>query len=606
VRVLLVNMPFAAIERPALGLSLLKARLAADDVECDVVYPNLAFAHLLGREAYGRIAAALPFTSLAGEWVFAEALYGASAPTGFVEHILEQTWRLPQDDLELVSEARAKAVSFICDLADSLPWSDYDLVGFTSSFMQNLSALSLARRVRELHPALPIVFGGHNWAGTVGVELHRWFPFVDVAFLGEADESFPRFIRGLRSGRQSFGDIPGLVLRRGASSRATDPPQAVVDLDALPIPDFGDYFKALAQSPFAATFFPIGMVEGSRGCWWAARTACLFCGLNGPELSYRCKSHERLLHEMRSLAARWTLSVLDVVDNVAPQTFLTHGLQDLASHRLGVPVMIEVRPDVTHGQVTMMRAADVGMQPGIESLSDHVLRLMRKGSTALENVRLLRWARECGVQLYWNFMYGLPGEQEKDYEQILELLPAVGFLGPPTTIGPVMLQRHSIFHREPEKYGFSDVHPVASYRYVYPFGEAALRRIALFFDYDYRESHRPPASLAVLVEALQEWQRSPDEGTLSLVRREDERPRLVDSRRHAQVSSIPLDPLDEVLILGSEAIASKAELRDVVTARLGDSVTEADMQARLHRMVSLGVMARSGGEYLSLALLSGT
>ena len=44
------------------------------------------------------------------------------------------------------------------------------------------------------------------------------------------------------------------------------------------------------------------------------------------------------------------------------------------------------------------------IQPGIESLSDHVLKLMRKGTTALQNIQLLKWCREYGVQPEWNLL----------------------------------------------------------------------------------------------------------------------------------------------------------------------------------------------------------
>jgi len=54
----------------------------------------------------------------------------------------------------------------------------------------------------------------------------------------------------------------------------------------------------------------------------------------------------------------------------------------------------EVKANLTRVQVSALRAAGVTrIQPGIESLSDHVLKLIGKGTCGLRNVQLLKWCR---------------------------------------------------------------------------------------------------------------------------------------------------------------------------------------------------------------------
>ena len=45
----------------------------------------------------------------------------------------------------------------------------------------------------------------------------------------------------------------------------------------------------------------------------------------------------------------------------------------------------------------MATAGVRAIQPGIESLSTRILKLMRKGATRLINVRLLKWAAYYGM-----------------------------------------------------------------------------------------------------------------------------------------------------------------------------------------------------------------
>ena len=51
-KVLLLSMPLGALERPSLGLSLLKPRLEKEGFKTDVRYLTFAFAEFIGQEDY--------------------------------------------------------------------------------------------------------------------------------------------------------------------------------------------------------------------------------------------------------------------------------------------------------------------------------------------------------------------------------------------------------------------------------------------------------------------------------------------------------------------------------------------------------------------------
>src|SRR5262245_34441806 len=250
-KVLLVSMPFGALDRPALGLSMLKAELAKASFVCALRYLNLAFAELIGCEEYRWISSDLPYTAFAGDWTFAAALYGPRPQSDrrYVEDILRRSWQLGEDDIERILHVRAFVPHFLDHCIESVPWKNYAVVGFTSTFEQNIASLALAKRVKAAHRNVKIVFGGANWEGEMGVALHRTFPFVDYVCSGEADASFPALLRSLRDRRKlDAKDHAGIVYRSQGRSVFTGPPAPVTDLDARPIPDFSDYFAALDRS----------------------------------------------------------------------------------------------------------------------------------------------------------------------------------------------------------------------------------------------------------------------------------------------------------------------------------------------------------------------
>src|SRR5215468_8435224 len=96
-KVILVSMPFGSLDRQALGLSILKARLSEFGIRCDVRYLNFAFAELMGYEEYVWMTYEAPYTAFAGDWSFTEALYGPrpAVDKRYLEEILINTWHLP-------------------------------------------------------------------------------------------------------------------------------------------------------------------------------------------------------------------------------------------------------------------------------------------------------------------------------------------------------------------------------------------------------------------------------------------------------------------------------------------------------------------------------
>jgi ribosomal peptide maturation radical SAM protein 1 len=144
----------------------------------------------------------------------------------------------------------------------------------------------------------------------------------------------------------------------------------------------------------------------------------------------------------------------------------------------------EVKANLTRAQLRLMAQAGVTrVQPGIESLSSHVLRLMRKGVTAAQNVNLMRWAQYYGVHVAWNILWGFPGETAEDYAEQAAALPDLVHLRPPTGADRIWMERFSPLFNEPDTFGHTRRAPERSYAYVYP-GTVDLDRAAYFFEYE--------------------------------------------------------------------------------------------------------------------------
>jgi ribosomal peptide maturation radical SAM protein 1 len=376
-KVLLISMPFSAATAPSLGISLLRGALRRQGVACDIRYLQLPFTAQIGRDLYRSVSLSIS-SLLLGEWLFAHHLFPDQLPDpqSYVDDILRKYVaahgrKPPEGRIAQLPRLRALTGPYLEACMAAIPWEQYAVVGFTTTFHQNTPSLALARRIKEAWPDKIIVFGGANCEGEMGAELHRQFPFVDYVCSGESDLLFPALIERLGAGGK-VDDLPGLVYRRDGET-VTNGSHAlpILNLDDLPLPDYDDYFAQLEES--GLVFEPSVMrllLETSRGCWWGAKSQCIFCGLNSNSMTYRSKSSARVLEEFTTLARRYpAIKFVDVVDNILDVRYFRDVIPGLIERDLELTIFYEVKANLSKEQLRLLKQAGIRRtQPGIESL----------------------------------------------------------------------------------------------------------------------------------------------------------------------------------------------------------------------------------------------
>jgi ribosomal peptide maturation radical SAM protein 1 len=589
-RVLLLSLPVGPLLRPSLALGLLAAHCRRLGIHCDVRYLTLPFAERVGPAEYGWLTSRVPYEAFVGDWLFTEALYGPrpEADAAYVDEILRGIWHLRPEVVERIQRLRAAVEPFLAQCFETIDWGQYTLVGFTSMFQQNIASLALAARVKARHPHLTIAFGGANWEDPMGVALQRRFPFVDLVFSGEADVSFPATLEARRDDR----DAPVVT----APDRA--------DLDELPVPDFDAYFEQVRSHPSIASHKPQMVVETARGCWWGERSHCTFCGLNGGTMAFRSKSPERVVEEIAQLRSRYGVKGFWVVDDILDMRYFQSVLPMLEDAELDVELFWEVKANLAAKHVRALRAAGVNtVQPGIESLSDHVLEIMRKGTTGLKNIEFLKWCREYGVKPIWNLLYGFPGETAADYDEIRGLIEAIWHLDPPEAHGRLRLDRFSPYHDDPAAFGMENVRPKASLLHLYPFPSEDVMEIAYYFDFDYADGRRANAHAGAALEITRAWIADDDRGMLSLEVTEDGIVHLDESRPTVTTDPerIVFDGWRAAVFLACDRAKGARELLEL-TAVQADAVSEGDVHEFLAHCVRRKLMVRNDRSWLNVAV----
>ena len=602
-------MPFGSLERPALGISLLKAGMTRNNKTCDIRHLTNIFAKYIGFDEYNWISTKLPHTAFAGEWVFSDMVCDEikEKESEYINEVLLKTWQLDESSVYRMLSIKKYVPYFLNYCMEIIPWKKYSIIGFTSTFEQNMASLALAKLVKKRYPKIITVFGGANFEGEMGLELHTKFSFIDYVCSGEADESFPalvNYLDGTSKEINSPSEIKGIVYRDKQRSYFTGQAELIRNMDDLPIPDFSDYFNEIYDNSATNMVYPIVLMETSRGCWWGEKSHCTFCGLNGGSLSYRSKTAQRALNEIVYLTDQWQTNFVEIVDNILDMRYFKDFLPSLSRLKNPLNLYYEVKANLSRKQVQLLYEAGVHrIQPGIESMSNHVLSLMLKGTSALRNIQLLKWCKEYKINVDWNILYGFPGETQEDYDEMLELFPSIRFLEAPGACGPIRLDRFSPYYDKWQLFGFTKIRPILPYRYIYPFNTESLSKIAYYFDYDQTSGIVPDMYARNVITYVNEWQRNPETGTLSAFRQSENKLILIDTRQNACNMKYELSGAEKSIYDYCDEIRTLISIRQHLQKEYNEShILDQEIKNHLQFLVTNRLMVTDGDHYLSLAL----
>ncbi len=511
--ILFVVMPWASPHVPAFGASLLLRIIEAAGFQGQVAYPGMELAGRTGWPFYAAMAEDMGSYELS-EHFFSCYVHGKDRVRSdeFLEELLHKPGvvdLLGSDPARRYEQIRDEIIpAFIESYAVRITERDIPIVGFSCTFNQVLASLALAKRIKAIRPAVRILFGGPSLDAEMGISHHAAYTdIIDHVYLGEADATITEIIRRLTSGEPLDTSL-GVTLNDNGRILWGDLFTRTEKLEDLPAPDYDDYFvqrqelgsEGIALPPVGALSF-----ETSRGCRWAVKRACSFCGINGGRHDVRVKAAPAVLRDLEELSSRYARLNFLANDNLVEISRFNELLPGLDASGSDYSLGLQVRPNLRRDGVAALKRGGVTfIQAGIESLSDHVLKLMRKGVTSLDNVQMLKWCREYGIDTHYFILYGFPGETEEDYDRMADLVPLIAHLQPPARMQYVEIHRFSPMFDRPSEFGIEEIFMRDDVGYVYP-EDVLTGDLVYCFRFYSSKTVNADAYTARFRAALQDW-----------------------------------------------------------------------------------------------------
>lgn len=269
---------------------------------------------------------------------------------------------------------------------------------------------------------VPVLIGGPYFVQPEVISAWIGMPGLSALIAGEVELDLPAILR-TQLERGDLSQHTGVIVadEHGQPKGRVAPP--LKELDAVPFPDYSDF-------PWSAYPNRIVPVITGRGCAWGV---CSFCSdvTSSAGRSFRSRSPGNVLgelsqHHRRHGASRFVFTDLKLNSNVDMWRSVIAGMQGAAPGGRWIgAVHAGMEADNGLSEADLRDAARSGcarLTTGLESGSQRLTDLMKKGTRLDTTSAFLQAASSAGISCRCTMVLGYPGETADDVHASADFL----------------------------------------------------------------------------------------------------------------------------------------------------------------------------------------
>jgi anaerobic magnesium-protoporphyrin IX monomethyl ester cyclase len=311
----------------------------------------------------------------------------------------------------LDGEARSLSIEEIAETAAAFSPA-LIMTGHAGSTAAHPIILKMARALKARLPSALIVYGGVFPTYHAG-QILRDEPAVSIVVRGEGERTAARLAASIVRGT-SFETVPGIAFRDGATVKLTPPAEMIDDLDDYPaawqlIEDW-DLYRCWGLGRAA-------IVQFSRGC----PHLCTYCGQRGFWTKWRWRDPGKVAAEIAWLHRGKGVNFVDLADEnpTSSKRLWKSLLEAIIAQQVPVKLFATIRAtDIVRDADILHLYKKAGIDcvlMGIETTNPETLQLIRKGSTARDDLEAIRLLRRHGILSMAGHIVGFEEERFRDY-----------------------------------------------------------------------------------------------------------------------------------------------------------------------------------------------
>lgn len=286
--------------------------------------------------------------------------------------------------------------------------------------------LSMAEKVREKYPDIPIIWGGAH--PTLMPEQTLKHPLVDIVVKGQGEITTVELMNAIKNGKPLKG-VKGILYKEN-NEIIVNEPRPEEDINKFPMLDYDfkeikiencDQTKTDVYDKLSDRFINY---SSSRGC----PHRCGFCSMH-KLCRWSAYTPERVLEEVKILIEKFKIDgIYFPDDNFFVDKKRVERICDLfIKEKLDIKWCAECRCDYfvrydDNFLKKLTKSGCVKLELGVESGSPRILKLMNKDITVEQAIKTAKRCKEFGIRTKLYFMMGFPTETLKDAYMTFRLI----------------------------------------------------------------------------------------------------------------------------------------------------------------------------------------
>lgn len=343
-------------------------------------------------------------------------------------------------------------------------------VGISVVFPSQIpEALHLARFLRERAPRAFLALGGpclHQIAVHLEPALQRrLLGFADALGLFEGEETLAALLPRIEAWRAAgdarerhelLRDVPNLLALDPSSGDPALGPRSVIDVAESPAPDYGDLDLDRYWAPSRTLLY-----APTRGCYWGKCSFCYYGLAETATASYREVPPERAAADLAQLARRHGVKNFYLSCDVLSPSYAVRFAQALIDKNVKVRWSSDLKIEryFTPERCELLHRSGLRSAAfGIESGSDRILELMRKGTDRATMTAVNRAFHDAGIATEWMTFTDHPDESVEEALETVRWIEEQHDHVDLFLVGRFGLERGSDIAQDPARYGVRKVY----------------------------------------------------------------------------------------------------------------------------------------------------
>lgn len=284
-------------------------------------------------------------------------------------------------------------------------------------------ALEISRFIKE-NSNVPVVWGGVH--PTLLPEQTLSNQYVDIVVIDEGDITFIELINALEA-EKSLNDVLGIAFKKDGKVIRNQPRPLIKNIDELPdkpyeLVNIKNYFGFSHEDGE-----PSVALSTSRGC----NFKCTFCyDTIFYNNTWRAMSVDRTIEVIKNMVDKFGIKNIYFQDD--------NFVVSIPRFRQIVEKILEERLDITWGLMgiridtigrlddellaKVVKSGCKSMDSGLESGSDKILKMIRKGFTVQQAIDGNRKIAKYPIVMKYSFIGGYPTETEEDLKMTISMI----------------------------------------------------------------------------------------------------------------------------------------------------------------------------------------